>query len=193
MIPAASVLSREHALLVVVDIQERLAAAMERRQQVLDKTSLLIRAASIVGVPILVTRQYPKGLGDVEPALAGVLEEVRAAGKRVSVVDKVSFDCFGEQSFCDSIADSGKAQLLFAGMETHICITQTALAGLRENFDVHVAGDATCSREAESHELALQRLAHAGAVITSSESAAYELVGRAGTEEFKALLSAVKG
>lgn len=193
MIPASSALSRDDALLIVVDIQERLAAAMERRERVLGRTALLIRAAAIVGVPILVTRQYPKGLGDIEEELAAVLAQVGGDGATVSFVDKLSFDCFGEQAFCDAVADSGRGQLLLAGMETHICITQTALAGLREGFDVHVVGDAVCSREQECHELALSRLAHGGAVVTTSESAAYELVGCAGTDEFKALLAAVKG
>ncbi|HSK47828.1 MAG TPA: isochorismatase family protein [Coriobacteriia bacterium] len=192
MIPSTGVLARSDTALVVIDIQERLAAAMARRELVIRRTALMIRAAAIVGVPILVTRQYPRGLGDVEPPLVEVLEEVRQSGATVLTADKVSFDCFCDATFCDAVAALGRRQLLVAGMETHICVTQTALAGLREAFDVHVAGDACCSREAEHHELALTRLGHAGAVITTSESACYELVGLAGTDEFKALLEAVK-
>lgn len=192
MIPAAGVATRDQAVLVVVDIQDRLAAAMERREAVISATGLLVRAAAIVGVPIVATRQYPAGLGDFSPEVLAVFDEVEAAGAVIHRADKVSFDCFGEPGFVDLVGSTGRKQLLFAGMETHICICQTALAGLREGFDVHVAADACCSRDAAIHALALSRLAHAGAVVSSSESTAYELVGRAGTPEFKALLAAVK-
>jgi len=193
VIPASSVLVRQDAALVLIDMQERLAAAMDRRGLVLRRAALLLRAASIVGVPVIVTRQYPRGLGDTEPELREVLAEVGEAGAAPATVDKVSFDCFSESAFCDAVAATGRRQLLLVGMETHICIAQTALAGLREGFDVHVAGDACCSRDDEHHQLALARLGNAGAVLTTSESAAYELVGEAGTDEFKALLKAVKG
>lgn len=193
MIPAATVLRREDAVLVVVDIQERLAAAMSRREQVIARSGLLIRVAPIVGMPVLVTRQYPKGLGDLEPDLITALDQSASDGAVIEHVDKVHFDCFAESSFCDALLATGRKQMLLVGMETHICVTQTALAGLSEGMDVHVAGDACCSRSDEHHHLALQRLSHAGAVVTSSESAAYELVGCAGTDEFRALLSVVKG
>lgn len=193
MIPAASVLRREQAVLVVVDIQERLAAAMSRREQVIAQSALLVRVAPIVGMPVVVTRQYPKGLGDLETGIVAALDESAAQGASVAHVDKVHFDCFSEATFCDALLATGRKQVLIVGMESHICVTQTALAGLGQGLDVHVAGDACCSRSDEHHQLALQRLAHAGAVVTSSESAAYELVGCAGTDEFRALLSAVKG
>lgn len=193
MIPASSVLARHDAVLVVIDVQERLAAAMPRRELVLSRGRLLIRVASIVGIPVIVTRQYPRGLGDVEPALGELLSEVGETVAAPPTIDKVSFDCFAESTFCDAVAETRRRQLLLMGMETHICVSQTALAGLREGFDVHVAGDACCSRADEHHQLALARLGNAGAVLSTSESAAYELVGEAGTDEFKALLKAVKG
>jgi len=193
MIPASSVVNREHVAIVVVDVQERLAAAMVRREQVVARSALLARVAAIVGCPIIVTRQYPRGLGGVEPELMEVLEQLASEGGDVHTVDKLSFDCFGESAFCETVAQVRRGQLVLCGMETHICVSQTALAALREGFDVHIAGDACCSREMECHELALGRLSHAGAAITTAESVAYELVGCAGTDEFKALLAAVKG
>lgn len=192
MIPAASTLHREHTALLVIDIQEGLAAVMQRREAVTTATTLLLRVAGLVGLPIVVTRQYPRGLGELEAGLVEVLSEVEGAGAQVSRIDKLSFDCFAEEEFRSAVAAVGASQLLVAGMETHICVTQTALAGLREGFDVHVAADACCSRSSEHHALTLQRLATAGAVVTNVESAAYELVGRAGTTEFKELLAAVK-
>lgn len=193
MAPANCILDRERATLVVIDIQERLAAAMEQRETVTARSGLLLKTASIVGVPAIVTRQYPRGLGDLEPALSEVLEGCSAAGRCATAVDKLTFDCFGEPGFAEAIESGGRDQLLIAGMETHICVCQTALAALRRGMDVHVCADACCSRDPRNHELALTRLAHAGATITTWESAAYELVGAAGTDEFKALLAIVKG
>jgi nicotinamidase-related amidase len=193
LIQAASVLDRSRSALVVVDIQEKLAAVMDRRDQIIERTQLLVRAAAIVGVPIFMTRQYPAGLGPCSPEITEVLEEARRAGAEVFEADKMAFDCFVEPAFADAVKASGRTQLVIAGMETHICIVQTALTGRREGFEVHVAADACCAQRAEAHGIALQRLANAGAIVTTAESAAYELVGMAGTPEFKRLLGAVKG
>jgi nicotinamidase-related amidase len=192
MLPASSTLDSSQAVLVVVDIQDRLSAVMERRQQVLSKTRLLIAAARITGVPLIATRQNPKGLGEMEPGVVDALAEAENGGLDVEVIDKMSFDCFAEPAFSDAVAATGRRQLLLAGMEAHICVCQTALSGLRETFDVHIAADACCSIDEECRTLAWMRLANAGAVITTAESAAYELVGRAGTDDFRALLQVVK-
>ena len=193
MASSASVLHRHSTALVVIDIQERLASAMAHRDRVIASTVLLLRVAAIVGLPVVVTRQYPKGLGDHADEIAAALREAEDAGVAVSRIDKVSFDCFAEPEFAESVGALGREQLLVAGMETHICVCQTALAGLRGGYEMHVAADACCSREDDNHAHALSRLGTAGGVVTTSESAAYELVGVAGTPEFKALLVAVKG
>ena len=190
--PADTIARRDDAVLVVVDEQERLAVAMERRESVLANTLRLVRTAALVGVPVVVTRQYPKGLGDIESRLADELATAQGVGAQVTFVDKVAFDCFGESAFAEMVQRSDRRQLLLAGMETHICVAQTALSALREGFDVHVVADACCSREAGSHELALARVRGAGAVVTVAESVMYELVGEAGTDEFRSLLAIVK-
>lgn len=192
MIPAASKADRGQAVLVVVDIQERLASVMRRREKVISKTRLLVRAAAVMGLPVVVTRQYPKGLGDLEAGILAALEQARSATLVTSPVDKTTFDCFAEPSFTEAVCSTGRKQLLIAGMESHICVAQTVLSGLAEGFDVHVVADACCSREEECHGLALARLATAGAVVTTAESVTYELLERAGTDEFRAVLSAVK-
>jgi nicotinamidase-related amidase len=189
----ASVLHRETTALAVIDIQERLATAMAHRDRVIASTTLLLRVAAIVGLPVVVTRQYPKGLGDHSDEIAAALRGAEDAGVEVSQIDKVSFDCFAEPGFAAAVQRLGREQLLVVGMETHICVCQTALAGLRAGYEMHVAADACCSREDDNHANALLRLGTARAVVTTSESAAYELVGAAGTPEFKALLAAVKG
>jgi len=193
MAATADVLKRGTTALVVIDIQERLAAVMARRECVITRTQLLVRAAAIVGAPIIATRQYPKGLGDHSELIGEVLDEAARAGATVLHVDKTSFDCFSEPAFVDAVRSTQCTQLLLAGMETHICVCQTALAGVRSGLEVHVAADACCSREDENHFYATSRIGAAGAVLSTAESAAYELVGRAGTAEFKALLSVVKG
>lgn len=187
-----SVLDRDRAALVVVDIQERLAITMARRDTVIARTRLLIAVAGIVGMPVVVTRQYPRGLGETEPLVSEAIAQVEAAGVSVTHVDKVAFDCFREPEFLTSIESMGRDQLLVCGMETHICITQTALSALRRGLEVHVAADGCCSREEENRHFALSRLQAAGAIVTTAESAAYELVGLAGTDEFKSLLHVVK-
>lgn len=188
----ASVARREDALLVVVDIQQRLAAAMDRRDAVAAAAVRLIKTAALVGVPIVVTRQYPEGLGDTDPTVARALEAVEAEGHAVMHADKLAFDCFADTGFGQILAASGRSQLLLAGMETHICIAQTALHALRSGLEVQVASDACCSRDLETHSLALDRMRAAGAVVSSTESVMYELVGAAGTDEFRSLLRIVK-
>lgn len=183
--------SKSRAVLLLIDIQERLAAAMSRRDAVLESTSKLVRAAALFDVPVIVTLQYPTGLGDVEPTLRATLESVSGAIP-VLWVNKVAFDCFAEPAFEAALTDTGRRQLVIAGMESHICVVQTALSALREDFDVHVVGDGCCSRDGASHDSALARVRMAGAVVTTTESVLYELAGVAGTDDFRDLLRIVK-
>jgi isochorismate hydrolase len=186
-----TLIDRERAVLVIVDIQERLAAVMDRRDQVVAATSRLARTAALVDVPIIVTRQYPEGLGGTTPDLESVLVDLAQEGAHVSGVDKTAFCCAREHEFLEALSATGRSQVILTGMETHICVTQTALA-LLDEYQVQVAADACCSRDDSNHDLALDRLRSAGAVVTTSESVMYEAVGRAATDEFKALLKIVK-
>jgi nicotinamidase-related amidase len=187
-----TVARRDDAVLIVVDEQERLVAAMDRREQVLATSARLVKVAALVGMPIVVTRQYPKGLGDTDPVLLEALRRAESAGASVSVVDKVAFDCFGDAGFVEALAHLERRQILIVGMETHICITQTSLAGVRQGFDVHVIADGCCSRDEANHAIALDRMRGAGVVVTVAESIMYELVGEAATDEFRELLKIVK-
>jgi len=189
---AGSRLDRANTVLVIVDVQDRLAAVMQRRDEVVARAVLLCESASITGCPVIVTRQYPKGLGDLVSQVAEVTGRMESNNGSVHVSDKVTFDCFAEPDFVAAFERTGRTQVLIAGMETHICVTQTALAALDRGLDVHVAADACCARDAYTHDISLVRLSRAGAVVTTAESAAYELVGKAGTPEFKELLRVVK-
>jgi len=188
----ATLLNAENAVLLVLDVQERLAAAMDRRDEVRETAAFLAAVAGIVGVPVVVTRQYPAGLGDVEPELAARLTELEAEGLTVARADKMAFDCFREPTFRDAVEAMERRQLIIVGMESHICVTQTAISALAAGWDVHVVEDGCCSRSGQNHQGAMDRMRAAGAVITCAESAAYELVGEAGTPHFKALLGLVK-
>ncbi len=186
-----TVASRSQAAVLVIDIQERLAAVMPQRDAVLESMSKIVRTAALVELPIVVTLQYPTGLGDAEPAVR-VAAQSAAEVVPVAWVNKIAFDCFAEPAFVEALATTERRQLVIVGMESHICVVQTALSALREGFDVHVVGDGCCSRDAASHESAMARLRDAGAVITTTESVLYELVGEAGTDEFRELLRIVK-
>ncbi len=186
-----TVASRSQAAVLVIDIQERLAAVMPQRDAVLESMSKIVRTAALVELPIVVTLQYPTGLGDAEPAVRAAAQSA-AEVVPVAWVNKIAFDCFAEPAFVEALATTERRQLVIVGMESHICVVQTALSALREGFDVHVVGDGCCSRDPASHESAMARLRDAGAVITTTESVLYELVGEAGTDEFRELLRIVK-
>jgi len=188
----ATLLNADNAVLLILDVQERLAVAMARRDEVRESAGFLAAVAGIVDVPVVVTRQYPAGLGDVEPSLAESLVALEVEGLTVSRVDKVAFDCFAEPTFRAAVDALGRRQLIIVGMEAHICVTQTAISARGAGWDVHVVEDGCCSRSERAHLGAMDRMRAAGVVITCAESAAYELVGEAGTPQFKALLGLVK-
>lgn len=173
-------LDREESILVVVDIQERLAAAMRERERVEANACRLIEGAKTLGVPVLLTEQYPKGLG---PTVAAV----RAAVAPGPAIEKLTFDCCGEAGFAAALEQSGRSRVILCGMEAHICVLQTALGLLAGGLTVHVAADAVCSREPRNAHTALGLLRDAGAVVTCTETVLFQLLGRAGTPEFKAI------
>lgn len=176
---------RDDALLVLIDLQSRLADVMSRRDAVVAAAVLLARCARVLGIPVLVTRQYPRGLGDTVPELLDAVSDA-------AVVDKVHFACPAEEAFREELQRSGKREVVLAGMETHICVLQTALALLEAGYEVHVVADATCSRRDADRDVALDRLRAAGVTVTVAESVIYEALGQAGTAEFRAVLEVVK-
>lgn len=182
---SGGIVSRRSAVFVMIDMQHRLADAMPRRDEVVGTSVLLAHVASALGIPVIVTRQYPAGLGDT------VLQLVDALGPH-EPVDKTSFDCTLEPAFRAKLDASGRHQVVLAGMEAHICVTQTALALASIGREVYVVADAVCSRRDVDCDIALHRLRAAGVVVATAESVIYEALGRAGTPEFKAVLELVK-
>jgi len=182
-----SVLQPERTALVVVDLQEKLLPAIEGRERVVRNSLLLMRLAEVLELPVLLTSQYKKGLGEILP-------EVRAAAPGVAPLDKVAFGCFGDAGFEERLrALGGRDQLVVTGVETHICVCQTVLRALEKGYAVHVVSDAVGSRTPENRQVGLARMEHAGALLSSAEMAVYELLGRSDREAFKQILPLLKG
>ena len=174
------------AVLVVIDVQERLAAAMSSCDTVVSAISRLVRAAHELEMPVIYTEQYPRGLGTSVPELADAL--VGAYGP----VEKVSFDACNESAFVSALEATGRRQVVLVGMEMHICVAQTALHLLEDGYRVHVVADAVCSAEPSDGVVALERLRAAGAEVSVSESVIYEALGEAGTDRFRSILAIIK-
>jgi nicotinamidase-related amidase len=146
-------LEAEKCALIVIDIQEKLLPPIFQKEQLVRNTQLLIRAAGILKVPALVSTQYSRGLGGMVPEIASLLPQI-------SAIDKTQFSCFGSDAFCAAVKrlPGNRNTLLLCGMESHICVTQTALAALRDGYLVHVASDAVSSRTEWNWKIGLERM-----------------------------------
>ena len=177
---------KQTTALVVIDIQERLVKAMDEEvlRKITDNTARLIKGAKVLGIKTLVTQQYTKGLGATIPELAEHLN--------CEAIEKTSFSCCGELSFIDQLKTAGVDTVVLCGMETHVCVLQTALDLLQAGYKVHVAADAVCSRAKFNWKTALRYMEQAGAVITVTETVLFQLVGGAGRDGFKEISGLVK-
>ncbi len=175
-------LDRERATLVVVDVQEAFRKALPEFEQVARTSAVLVEGAAELGIPIVVTEQYPKGLGSTVAEIAEKLPPGTEA------VEKVRFSAAQAEGF--ELGD--RDQVLVCGIETHVCVNQTVLDLLVEGIEAHVATDAVGSRTAANRELGLQRMERAGAIMTSVETALFELLGGSDAPGFKAVQALVK-
>ena len=168
------------SVLVVIDIQERLAAVMEERGLIIDNVLHLIELARLYDLPVLVTEQYPKGLGPTVP-------EIRDALRDYSPLEKITFSCAETEQFMQMLGDLGRKKVILTGMETHVCVLQTCIDLLRSGYHVHLPSDAVTSRKDRDKERGLNFMRDAGAVITCTETVLFQILKRAGTEEFKVI------
>ena len=182
------ILDRNASVLVVVDVQERLMKVMPElaARAVLDNVVRLVRGAQVLDLPVIVTEQYPKGLG---PTVAPVRE---AFGEAEPPIEKTDFSCEQVRAFRDRMERFHKPQVVLCGIEAHVCVLQTALDALHRERQVFVAADAICSRRSENHALAVQQLLQAGAVPTPTESVLFGWMRRAEGEAFKAISRLVR-
>ncbi len=181
------ILRRSETALLVVDMQEPFLRDIYERERVVRNTRLLMQAAVILHVPILATLQYATRMGGCVPEIAALLPEDAPA-----LLDKLSFSCAGSDAFLSVLRETGRKQVLLCGVETHICVAQTALDLAALGYQTHVAADAVSSRALETHKLGMERMRDSGVLPCAAEAAVYELLQEAGTPEFKAVLSLVK-
>ena len=179
-------LEAEQCALIVIDIQEKLLPPIFQKDRLIRNAQLLIRLAGILKIPTIATTQYAKGLGNTVEDVRSLLPD---AG-----IDKQIFSCFGSDVFCSLVKrlPGRRNTLLLCGMESHICVAQTALNALRDGYLVHVASDAVSSRTEWNWKIGLERMRAAGAVISSTEMMIYELLRSSNTAAFKQMLPHLK-
>jgi nicotinamidase-related amidase len=183
---ARRLLRPEDCALAVIDIQEKLLAQIFEKERVLRNAQLLVRLADILQLPVIVSTQYEKGLGQTVAEISSLLPDMRP-------LDKLEFGCFGNSEYCSAVGKmANRSTLLLCGIESHICVTQTALGALNQGLNVHVAADAVSSRTELNWKLGLNRMQAAGAVLSSTEMMIYELLGKSGTPAFKEMLKHLK-
>lgn len=175
-------IERQDCLLVVIDVQEKLMPVIHEKEKVIANTATLVRFCGICGIPVVFTEQQKLG---------STLRQVRDPADGFTAVEKVHFNCFLNPQFREEVENSGRKTLVLAGVESHICVAQTAVCAAAD-WRVHVIADAVSSRSPENKAIALQRMHGAGAVMTSTEMFVYEILVKAGTDEFKAVLPLVK-
>jgi len=178
-------LDRNRSALVLIDVQERLFPHVHEHQSVLVRVDLLLFAANLLKVPLLLTEQYPKGLGNT-------IEEIRKLLPKVQPLVKMDFSCVPAPGFKEQLSSLRRDQIVLAGIETHVCVAQTALDLASRGEKVFVVADATSSRRPQDAQIALRRLDQSGLTITTAEAVVFEWLRCAGTEEFKAIQPKLK-
>jgi len=176
------------SLLLVVDMQSRLLAAMKPllAKAMLENSVKLLTAANLLKVPVLLTEQYPKGLGDTSETINAALS---ASTQRF---EKTAFSCCGNEAFNQALLASSRKQIIIVGQETHVCVLQTAIELMAQGFQVYVVEDAVLSRHEQHKENALQRLQALGIAVTNHESVLFEWLRDAKHEQFKAISALVR-
>ena len=181
----SQILNKKQAALLVVDVQEKINAVMFSGELVKSSVLKLIAGCKVLDVPIFVTEQYPQGLGATEP-------EIVAALVNEKPLEKMNFSCCGAEGFTAGLKQKEVRQIILTGIECHVCVLQTALDLLAHGFQVHLVKDAVSSRKKLDYETAIQRMAAAGVILTTTETALFELLETAGTSEFKKVAKLIK-
>jgi nicotinamidase-related amidase len=177
-------LDRKGAQVLVVDLQEKLVPAMWNVEPVVKQARAMILAARELGLPVLCTEQYPKGLGPTIPAIREILPTPPLA--------KMTFSCGSDEAVGRALAESGRRQVIVVGVETHVCVYQTCRGLLADGYEVHLCADAVTSRREEHRSVALEALRQGGVLVTSVETSIFDLLHVAGTPEFKKVSAYVK-
>ena len=179
-------LNNSDALLLMVDFQVKLLPFTWDAEGVVARTVRLIQGARRLDLPILVTEQYPQGLGTTDPRM------ITALGEAYRPIVKTTMSCMGDPSFREALTAAGRRQVILCGIEAHVCVHQTAADLVAAGYDVHLAADCVSSRRERDVELALRRMAQTGCSISTHEMAIFEVLRVSGTPEFKAWIKIVR-
>ncbi len=179
------ILSAKNSVFLLIDFQEKILPAISNREQVLFESERLLRAASVLKIPVLATEQYPKGLGKTVQPLSSLFDHSL-------LVTKNAFSCFDAEGFEELLERQNRRTVVLFGIESHICVFTTAMDLKRRGFEAVVAVEACGSRKVEHHKLAMRNLLAAGVAVLPVETVIYQLIYRSGTPEFKALLPLFK-
>lgn len=180
-------LEPHRSALLVIDVQQKLLPFIHEGEHILQEIMRLVRGCALFEVPVLASEQYPAGIGHTDALLAACLREAGAA-----TLEKMTFSCWQDEQQRRRLCDLDRAQIILCGIEAHVCVQQTALDLLSAGYEVVVCADAAGSRSPRSCAVALDRLRHEGAVVSTVESVLFELCGRCGTPRFKAMLALIK-
>ena len=178
------ILNKGKAIGIMIDMQDKLVPAIAHREQLSTSCKLMLEGLKILNVPVIATQQYTKGLGDTLPELKEL-----TGGK---YIEKITFSSWREQSFRMAVRETKASQIMIFGVETHICVEQTVLDMLGAGLEVYLISDCVGSRFDTDKETAIRRMEKAGAIVTTSEAALFELTEQGGTDEFKAISRLVK-
>ena len=180
-------LERDKAVLVVIDVQEKLCVAMDEivLKNLVKNIGILLDSAAVLNIPVILTEQYVKGLG-------ATLPELKEKAAHAPCFEKMAFSCCGSQEFVAALRDTGRSQVIITGMETHVCVLQTVIELRDAGLTVHIVKDAVMSRSKQNWETAIQAMTLVGAIPTCTESAVFQLLKVAGTDEFKKLSKLVR-
>jgi len=179
------ILKKDSTALLVIDIQERIFKVMMNPERIIENNLKLINGFKILNLPIYFTEQYPKGLGETEQRLKDALADTHA-------IQKMSFSCYGASDLFSELRTKNIKQVVVTGIESHVCVQQTVMDLLENNFQVNVVADAVSSRKEIDYFTAINRMSKLGAEVTTTESVLFELLEVCGTDEFKAVSKLVK-
>jgi nicotinamidase-related amidase len=181
----AELISKSDALLLLVDYQKVMLDLCQSSQKVAKRTEYLIDLAGSIGIPVIFTEHNAEKLGGFLPELLDKVADPK-------VFNKLDFGCFADEAISSAIKSTQKKTIVLAGIESHVCIFQTGAQAIQLGYRVHAVSDAISARSASNRKIGLRRLENAGAVITSSEMVLFELLGKAGTQEFRKVLPLIK-
>lgn len=179
-------ISPKDTLALIIDIQEKLVPAIEEKETLIHNNKILLKGLNTLGIPMMITQQYTKGLGmTVEPIQTVI-------GDNFQYFDKITFSCYDDEAISEKIKSYEKKNIIICGMEAHICVLQTVIDCIAEGYHVIVVEDCISSRKGNDKRIAIQRMIQEGAIVTTYESILFELARKAGSDQFKVISQLIR-